>query len=206
MKKVGLACVILFLTASAFCADKPPKWMDAQNWTQLQKWMSPQQVTNTLGNPLYKDFNPQAGIWYYQETPRIEGTKIALPGYGLVRFRKVTRGGYVVLDWKEPDWDKIALLEAEKEKAKEQQGPTPQELEAEQKEAERLAEEKRIAEEKARQAELERQRALRKQQQSEKSDWFDTKNLLKKKNLLIGGGVLLAIFGIYTVFSKGFRN
>lgn len=205
MKKLGLACIILFLTASAFCADKPPKWTDAQNWAQLKKWMSPQQVTNTLGNPLYKDFNQQAGIWYYQETPRIESTKIIRPDYGLVRFRRVAAGGYVVLDWKEPDWDKIAQLEAEKERQKELQGPTPQELEAARKEAERLAEEKRIAEEKARQAELQRQRLLQ-QQQSEKSDWFDTKNLLKKKNLLLGAGILLGLIGIYIVFSKGFRD
>ncbi len=147
MKKLLLTSIICFLTISAFGAEKAPKWMDSQNWAQLKKWINPLQVTNILGNPLYKDFNPQAGIWYYQETPQIEGTKITRPDYGLVRFRRVASGGYVVLDWKEPDWDKVAQLEAEKEKEKELQGPTPEELEAARKEAERLAEEKRIAEE-----------------------------------------------------------
>jgi len=191
MKKLILTCIILFLAPSAFPVEKDSKWTEPRNWTLLQKWMSPQQVTNILGNPLYKDFNPQAGIWYYQTVPQIEGTKITRPDYGLVRFRKLTRGGYVVLDWKEPDWEKLqkAVAKAQEELKK----PTP-----EQKEIERLTEEKRIAEEKAEQAELERQRALQKQNESKKFDWFE------RKNLLIGGGILLAIVGIYIVFSKAF--
>lgn len=193
---IVLTCVILFLAPSAFPAEKESKWIDPQNWTQLQKWMSPQQVTNILGNPLYKDFNPQAGIWYYQAVPQIEGTKITRPDYGLVRFRRVTRGGYVVLDWKEPDWNKLqkAVPKAEQEPAV----PTPEELEAAQKEIDRLAEEKQKAEERAKQAELERRRALQKKNDAKKFDW------LERKNLFIGGGILLAIVGIYTVVSKAF--
>jgi hypothetical protein len=198
MKKLFLTGIICFLTTSAFAADKQPKWMDSQNWTQLQKWMSPLQVNKILGNPLYKDFNAQAGIWYFQDAPQIEGTKITRPDYGLVRFRRIASGGYVVLDWKEPDWDKLALLLAEKEKLKAEQGPTPEEIEAARIEAERLAEEKRIAEEKARQAELQRQRELQKQKEAEKFNW------LERKNLYTGGGILLAIIAIYIVFSKSY--
>jgi outer membrane protein assembly factor BamE (lipoprotein component of BamABCDE complex) len=196
MKIIVLTCVILFLAPSAFPQEKESKWTDPQNWAKIQKWMSPQQVTNILGNPLYKDVKPQAGIWYYQAVPQIEGTKITRPDYGLVRFRRVTRGGYVVLDWKVPDWDKLqkAVLKAEQQPAL----PTQEELEAAQKEIERLAEEKQKAEERAKQAELERQRALQKQNNAKKFDW------LERKNLLIGGGILLAIVGIYTVVSKAF--
>ena len=197
MKKLFLTSIICFLTTSAFGAEMAPKWPDTQNWKKLKKWMSPLQVANVLGNPLYKDFNAQAGIWYFQDAPQIEGTKITRPDYGLVRFRRVAAGGYVVLDWKEPDWDKLAQLQAEKERQKELEGPTPEELEAARIEAERIEREKQIAEE-ARQAELERQRALRKQQEAEKFNW------LEKKNLTIGGGILLAIIAIYLVCSKAY--
>ena len=196
MKKLFLTSIVCFLTASALCADKLPKWTDAQNWAQLQKWMTPQQVTNTLGNPLYKDASPQAGIWYYQDVPQIDGTKITRPDYGLVRFRRVA-AGYVVLDWKEPDWEKVALIEAEKEKLEQLEKAKIEELEAAKKEAQRLAEEKKIAEEKARQAERRQQKLLQQRQEAEKA------KRVKKKNLIIAGCILAGIIGIFIVFSKG---
>lgn len=197
MKKIVLVAIVSLLTTSAIAAQEIPKWMEAKNWTLLKKWMTPQQVTNTLGNPLYKDSNPQAGIWYYQETPRIENAKIILPSEGLVKFRRVT-AGYVVMDWKEPDWEKVTQFLAQQKELQQQKGLTPEELEAARKEAERIEREKKIAEEEARQAELERQRIIKERQEAEKA------GQRKKKNCIIGGCVLAGLIGLYIVFSKSY--
>ena len=67
------------------------KWAEPGNWGKLEKRMTGAQVSQLLGNPIHRDASAVGAIWYYQDGPRVEGTRIIRPDYGIVKLRMVNR-------------------------------------------------------------------------------------------------------------------
>lgn len=109
MKRVFLLILFFSAVSSVFLAGA--KWAEPANWSKLGIRMTAGQVTQVLGNPIHRDSGSAGAIWYYQDAPRVDGAKIIRPDYGIVRLRTMNRV-LVVVDWAEPDWEKVPKEES----------------------------------------------------------------------------------------------
>ena len=151
----------------------------------------------------------------------VEGTRIIRPDYGIVKLRMFNRV-LVVVDWAEPDWDKLAeeetpvepeelvepeaVVEEAKEEPVEQTKPTttpfsrrpekdhsPEALEK-QREAARLAAEKAAAERKARREKLAAEYAAANEEPAEKKKSIVNPFFLLGGLLFLSGAVTFIVY------------
>ena len=184
------------------------KWMVGMFWKQLQTKMTPEMVTDLLGEPLEKEESSLICVWYYQNRPvKLEGGAIQRPRCGLVTFKKVQLGeqaAYAVKAWKEPNWYEtpcFTTMQFKQQAAKLEKLKREAEAEKLRAERTRLAEEKRIEREQARQQQMEQEReqTLASQQAAEKEAlWMG----YPRKYWYIGGGALGGLGLILLVFKK----
>ena len=192
MKRLAVIVFIVITVSQYAAAAAKPKWAEPENWRQLQKFVTPNQVTWLLGQPGYIESTPGGPVWYYQKAPYLENGKVIRPKYAVAKFRKVPRGGFTLFEWSEPDWDNLPEFEVKPPE------PDPNELAAEAAriEAQRLAEEKRRAEQKAKQAELARLREI----EANKSFW--EKRTKTEKYYICGGAAIAAILLVGLFYKK----
>ena len=223
MRKLSIIILTCLFCSAVFGAAA--KWAEPANWSKLEMRMTAGQVTALLGNPLHRDSGAAGAIWYYQDGPRVDETKIIRPDYGVVRLRMVNRV-LVVVDWAEPDWEKVPKEEIpiELEEPPEQEAAveditepaeqpkttthplsrrperdySPEEIEKQREETKALAE-KRAAERRARREKLAAEYAERELEPVKKP------KSLARPFLLVGGLMFLAAAVTFIVYGKFFK-